>query len=579
NFPVHWERPAHTRQFWTLDRQHFGRPLPPMAADVWRHQACSGINRAFERYQLPIRLEICAINGYLYNCHQPVAMPPEPVLKGLNALERFAPRLFRAVRRAVAARMAAAYLPKIAPVIGELQTLWEHNWLPEIREHLAFWHAFDLPNAPEAELAAHLAESLRRIERLWDLHFEIMAPAFIALNQFQELHRQHFGANTSGDPFAPHQLLHAESNSFLQADRALWLLSRKARTLPSVRAALERLPADEIVPALERCTEGQIFLAELRAWLNRYGMCGQGSDGLSDSSWLEEPLPVFRHLQSILRDPENDLEAELRIQAAERNAAVEQAHQRLLTQPAQVRERYMNALRAAQTASFLSMEHHFWIDQQAMFCLRRVFLEIGRRGVAMGAFDRHDDVLYLTNDEVRSIVRRAQSPELRTHIAERKTDLARARTLTPPSYLGTRPLMPPPPEDPFVRAMTQVLGAEALGLAERKGRPTPREFVGQAASPGVARGPVRILRELNDSARLRRGDILVAEATLPVWTPLFTIAAGVVTDVGGTLSHAAITAREYGIPAVVGARDASTVLRDDQLVELDGSTGVVRLIE
>jgi pyruvate,water dikinase len=84
---------------------------------------------------------------------------------------------------------------------------------------------------------------------------------------------------------------------------------------------------------------------------------------------------------------------------------------------------------------------------------------------------------------------------------------------------------------------------------------------------------------VTDSARLRRGDILVAEATLPVWTPLFTIAAGVVTDVGGTLSHAAVTAREYGIPAVVGARNASIVLRDDQLVELDGSTGVVRLIE
>ncbi|HEU5098804.1 MAG TPA: hypothetical protein VFU22_07285, partial [Roseiflexaceae bacterium] len=73
NFPVRWEHPAQARQLWTLDRQHFGRPLSPLAADVWCRQALAGTNRAMEDYQLPIRLEVLAINGYLYNCYQPVA--------------------------------------------------------------------------------------------------------------------------------------------------------------------------------------------------------------------------------------------------------------------------------------------------------------------------------------------------------------------------------------------------------------------------------------------------------------------------------------------------------------------------
>src|SRR5215212_1491227 len=66
DFPVRWEHPGQARQLWTLDRQHFGHPLPPLVADVWCHQALAGTNRAMARYQLPIQLEMSVINGYLY---------------------------------------------------------------------------------------------------------------------------------------------------------------------------------------------------------------------------------------------------------------------------------------------------------------------------------------------------------------------------------------------------------------------------------------------------------------------------------------------------------------------------------
>ncbi|HEU5101853.1 MAG TPA: PEP-utilizing enzyme, partial [Roseiflexaceae bacterium] len=321
------------------------------------------------------------------------------------------------------------------------------------------------------------------------------------------------------------------------------------------------------------------FLAELRAWLNRYGLRGHGGDGLSDVSWIDDPLPMVQHLQGFLRQPDSDLEAELRVQAAECAAAVGQVRERLMMQPTPVHERYASALQAAQSASFLSTEHNFWIDQQAMFCLRRVFLELGRRRVKMAELDQDKDVFFLTVDEVLTMIVSPSAAGRRELVAARKAKLAQARALNAPSFLGTMPLMGPPPEDPFARAMSRVLGADALGPA---GQPAPRgslELLGQAASAGVARGPVRILRGLNESDHLRPGDILVAEATMPAWTSLFAIAAAVVSDVGGILSHAATTAREYGIPAVVGVRDATGVLQDDQLVEVDGGTGIVRLIE
>ena len=99
--------------------------------------------------------------------------------------------------------------------------------------------------------------------------------------------------------------------------------------------------------------------------------------------------------------------------------------------------------------------------------------------------------------------------------------------------------------------------------------------IGSPASPGTATGPVRVIREPSEFDRLRPGEILVCPYTNPSWTPLFELAAAAVVDTGSVGSHAAITAREYGIPAVMGTGDGTRRLTDGQLVEVDGSAGQV----
>ncbi|WP_370326011.1 PEP-utilizing enzyme [Euzebya sp.] len=98
---------------------------------------------------------------------------------------------------------------------------------------------------------------------------------------------------------------------------------------------------------------------------------------------------------------------------------------------------------------------------------------------------------------------------------------------------------------------------------------------GTPASPGIGSGPVRVIRDLDDFGTFRRGDVLVCATTSPAWTPLLTRAVAVVTERGGILSHAAIVARELGVPAVTGVADAMAVLADDQRVVVDGSLGTV----
>src|SRR5439155_23659728 len=104
------------------------------------------------------------------------------------------------------------------------------------------------------------------------------------------------------------------------------------------------------------------------------------------------------------------------------------------------------------------------------------------------------------------------------------------------------------------------------------------EVRGNAAAAGVATGPARVIATLDEAHRLKPGDILVTGTTMPPWTPLFAIASAVVTETGGILSHAAVTAREYRLPAVLSVADATRLIRDGQALEVDGGTGVVRIL-
>ena len=83
---------------------------------------------------------------------------------------------------------------------------------------------------------------------------------------------------------------------------------------------------------------------------------------------------------------------------------------------------------------------------------------------------------------------------------------------------------------------------------------------------------------LSEAERVNKGDILIARTTMPPWTPLFAVANAIVVETGGILSHAAVTAREYGIPAVLGIANATRVIRDGQLIEVDGTNGTVRIL-
>lgn len=536
DFPVAWEGPHDEHMLWVQDRMHNPDPVLPLEEGIWLF-IYDGFNRATEAYELPIRVSIRILNTYLY-----MAIAPSVPLDQMEAQGKRAEE-------------------KLGAAMGQLGERWNGEWLPEIQSHLAWWDAFDLRGATTPDLVTHLNGTLHRSRRLWDIHFLTVFPAYMAMSLLDDLYRDLFGGDGA---FAAYRLLQGFNNKTVESGHALWDLSRKALTSPEVRQTLEGSAAAEVPAALEETPAGRAFLADLRAYLKAYGLRGD-KWGLSLPFWVEDPSPVIKNLKDYIARPDHDPRAEQSKMAAERGRAIAQARERLKGYPQPVVGQFEFLLKAAHQGVVLSEDHGYWIDFASTYRVRKVLMEFGRRLAEAGAVRQPDDVFYLTLDELRE-----PGGDLRPRVAERRSEVERWRAFSPPPVLGTD--HGPPPDNAFNRTfLAKFFGGSPQPLED------PGVLKGNAGSPGKVRGPAKVIRSLSEAGKLRRGDILVAETTAPPWTPLFATAAAIVTDTGGILSHCAVVAREYRIPAVVGTGRATAVIRDGQTLEVDGDAGLVRI--
>jgi pyruvate,water dikinase len=242
--------------------------------------------------------------------------------------------------------------------------------------------------------------------------------------------------------------------------------------------------------------------------------------------------------------------------AARREALTAQCLAVLGDQP-QLQARFQALLQVAQRYAVLR-------EQQARQftlgwpLLRRCALRLGETLRADGMIERAEDVFFLTRAELDT-----RAP-LQDVVGRRRATWERQRRLLAPLTIGRPP---------------QLIAKELLAAVDavRTTGPAPEDaIVGQPASPGRATGPVRVVHGPGDFDRFQPGEVLVARATAPAWTPLFARAVAVVTDGGTLAAHASLVAREYGIPAVVATGDATTQLSNGQVVTVDGSAGIVQ---
>lgn len=276
-----------------------------------------------------------------------------------------------------------------------------------------------------------------------------------------------------------------------------------------------------------------------------------GRHAVSSLDWWQAPLPPSR--PAAPADGNHD-----RVVAA-RRAAEEAGFTALASSPRRLRA-FRRLL--VETQRLVPMrEEHVGEFTTPWPVMRRAVLRIGEALVARRAIADLDDVFFLSRDEALAALS-VGAPAPRVDTAARRARREEQARLVPPSMVGRM--------NPFLRrvwdAAPMMVGAVRAEHAITSGVP---------ASPGRATGVVRVVRGPQDFDQLQFGEILVAPLTAPAWTPLFNLAAAVVTDVGNAAAHASIIAREYGIPAVVGCADATSRLRTGMRVTVDGMTGNV----
>lgn len=543
DFPVTWEHPEDERLFWGPDRMHFPEPVTPMM--VGFNQAFNeGIKRASQAFEVPIRLQYRRINTYNYMATVPMVPPEEMEAQGKRAEE------------------------KLRAAMGRLWEWWDTELLPEVKEHLASWETFDLRGASMPALLAHLEDTWTRLTRLWDIHFLVAFPFLLAPSMFDELYQDLFGKQGALDAY---RLLQGFGNKTVEGGHTLWELSRKALASPQVRRVLGGNDPAEVPAALEGSAEGRAFLADLGAYLEEYGQRSDIFVEVGNPNWIENPATAIKNLKDFITQRDRDLGAELAALAAERERLIAEARERLKGYPQPVVEQFEFLLRAGQAGTIVQEDHNHWIDQRGQYKVRRVLLEFGRRIAEAGVIEQPDDVFYLTPEELRETATALPQGDRRQLVAQRKAEMNHFRTIQPPSALGTMPAGPPP-DDPLGRAIAKFFGAPPQPSTE------PNVLQGNASSPGKVSGTAKVVLSLAEAGKLQPGDIMVAPATMPAWTPLFATIAAVVTDAGGALSHCAIVAREYNIPAVLGTGSATSVIQDGQTLKVDGDAGEVRIV-
>ena len=537
DFPVTWDSEEEASSLWRWEDIHSPLPASPMSVSISEESMGRGSSKGAQELKRPGRGPRKRINGYSYSANAP---------ETLSAAEREAQRL--ATERA----------------IDNTRHRWDSEFLPALEQNLRYMRGIDLQDASDERIRERLDEFMEINAHHWYIHSMIVFPLTVAVEQTADLYREIMGRVPDEEPYF---LFQGIDNKTIEADLAIQTLAKQARDLPEVlRAVRQDGPVEAVTDSLLESVEGREFVAKIDHFLAVYGYRPTGFDYVFPS-WIEDQSFLMLNLRSYVSTPPRDVKSEM---TALRKEA-EQMLGRVLDKAQDVqRFQFLMAYERARELWPLKEDHAFYIDQGTMATIRILIVEMGSRLAARGVLDDSDDVFYITLAELKTAMEGSTASDLMSRAEGRRADRERFSKVIPPRFLGTAPADGAAGGQPeFHRMMgpLQIEGLEA-GVSELRG---------VAGSKGKATGPAVVVRSPEELGKVKAGDVLVCTSTSPTWTPLFGTIAALVSDSGGALSHTAIVAREYGLPAVVGVRYGTSMISDAQVVTVDGTSGAVLL--
>ncbi|MBI4263996.1 MAG: hypothetical protein HY657_06460 [Acidobacteria bacterium] len=539
DFPIAPERVGD--HFWLWDRLHCPRPLTPLEHELLTSSTGYGFTKAITELGSTLTAASLPLNYYHYLSGIP--------LKDLGGETPDARR--------------ARYQKNVAELMPKVGERWENEWLPSILPALERGRSTDYSTLSDADLLSTFERMHQEVRERWYIHGFLLY-SFAAANIFAAFYKETL---RPADDKEGYEALQGFPNMALDSALGLWRLSRRVRSNAELRRLFETTGEEALLGILGGSEAGRGFLKELTAYLDDFGWRADSAYELTSPAWREDPRIPLRTIRGYLGiDDAGGPEAQYQGAVRRREQLLADARRTLAGDPETLR-RFNELYETASSFTPVVENHNHWIDQMGDILMRYPCLEIGRRLAAKGAIAAQDDIFLLHVAELKDALTRGS--DFKAVAAERRAEVDRVARIVPPLYIGTPG---PPSGDPIEEhVLIPFFGLPVAPSSD------PSVINGIAASPGTTRGTARVVRSLGEASKLRPGDIMVCEMTLPPWTPLFATISAVVADTGGVLSHCAVIAREYRLPCVVGTAVGTAVIKDGMTLTVDGSRGIVSM--
>ncbi|HUA44979.1 MAG TPA: PEP-utilizing enzyme [Solirubrobacteraceae bacterium] len=567
-------RETDENRFWFWNSMHFPVPMP--AFDVIcidsPYQAVGAWQNRVFAVPPAMGIDYRCVNGYIYISGNPVTDPAK-IAERAEFFQQRAGHYFQNWPE-----LYVKWRAKMEALIGELGELQ----VPDLPEYEPDEVAFgDDRNTAFYEVLNAFGRALRLGDMMWQHHFEFLLLGYGAYGTFAEFCKGHL-------PDIPDQhiaqMVAGIDVILFRPDAELRRLARLAIDSGVDGSFVQGRTPREIDAELAGSEAGRSWLAELEKVKDPYFNMATG-DGLYHyyRSWLDDPsIPyasLIGHVSALKAGEQIDRPTEEIVRERDRLA---EEYGALLDENS--RQSFNDLLNLSRTVFPYVEEHKFYCDYWFLTRWWNKIREFGALLARNGFLEDGEDVFQLSRYEVASALDElvltwatGGVPLGPKHwppiVARRKEILAKLAAWTPPPAIGVTP-------DAVTDPMTIMLWGVTTERVQEWARQVEGGTVlnGAAASPGVVEGQARVVRSVDQIADVRDGEILVCGSTSPAWAPIFSKIIATVTDVGGVMSHAAIVAREYGLPAVVGTGRATAAIRTGQTIRVDGSEGTVTLV-
>jgi pyruvate,water dikinase len=545
---------------WEIDSTHSSTPATFLLQDAFTEGMVRGFKEGTARYGLMLsHLQPAYVQSFGYM--QPVAVgapagamgpPPKPVLQLLCRVHPELRRRARTAARAIADKVWREDLAR-----------WDDVDKPAAIARHRKIQAIDVAALSDVELADHVELCARHLADSIYLHHKYTIAATFPVGDFLAGAHEWTGASV-GELLTLLRGRSEISRGF--AAEQLDVAAKALTTSDEAQAILHgREPAEDV---LQRLAAHPAVGAQVSAYLDAVRWRCVGYD-VGDRAAGELPDVLVGALRAALAGvtatPDDD-------------SALAAVRARV---PAEHLEDFDDRLAEVRLMYRLRDERGVFGDGWAVGLARRAMLELGRRLAAAGVLEDAEHAVELRPAEARALLLGAATGPSAAEVAERFAWRHSATTSDAPPFLRAQPA-PPPPVAWLPRtsrrsaAAMDIFMGNLFGVAETPNSDTV--LTGLAVNSGVYEGTARRVESSADFGRIEQGDVLVARMTSPYFNVVLPLLGAIVTDRGGQLSHAAIVAREYGIPGIVGTRDATRLIPDGARVRVDGSTGEVRLL-